>query len=117
VNERRIENRSSSEEVEEDSCGATCRICGSGRLGVLEKGYEAATVADITRRAGSSHGTFYVYFDSKEDIFDAVAQERVMVAFNAALNGSSLEDANRMEDRNQSLIIANAITEGAKELG
>jgi len=38
-------------------------------------------------------------------------------AFNAALNGSSLEDANRMEDRNQSLIIANVITEGAKELG
>lgn len=38
-------------------------------------------------------------------------------AFNAALNGSSLEDANRMEDRNQALIIANAITEGAKELG
>ena len=38
-------------------------------------------------------------------------------AFNAALNGSSLEDANRMEDRNQALIIANAITEGARELG
>jgi len=38
-------------------------------------------------------------------------------AFNAALNGSSLEDANRMEDRNQALIIANAITEGAKQLG
>jgi len=38
-------------------------------------------------------------------------------AFNAALNGSSLEDANRMEDRNQALIIANAITEGAKKLG
>ena len=38
-------------------------------------------------------------------------------AFNAALNGSSLEDANRMEDRNQALIITNAITEGMKELG
>jgi enoyl-CoA hydratase/carnithine racemase len=38
-------------------------------------------------------------------------------AFNAALNGSSLEDANRMEDRNQSLIIANGITEGMKGLG
>jgi enoyl-CoA hydratase/carnithine racemase len=38
-------------------------------------------------------------------------------AFNAALNGSSLEDANRMEDRNQSLIITNGITEGMKELG
>jgi len=38
-------------------------------------------------------------------------------AFNAALNGSSLEDANRMEDRNQALIIANGITEGMKSLG
>ena len=38
-------------------------------------------------------------------------------AFNAALNGYSLEDANRMEDRNQALIISNAITEGMKELG
>ena len=38
----------------------------------LEKGYEAATVVDITGRASSSHGTFYVYFDSKEEIFDAV---------------------------------------------
>ena len=38
-------------------------------------------------------------------------------AFNAALNGSSLEDANRMEDRNQALIITNGITEGMKELG
>ena len=38
-------------------------------------------------------------------------------AFNAALNGSNLEDTNRMEDRNQALIITNAITEGAKELG
>ena len=38
-------------------------------------------------------------------------------AFNAALNGSSLEDTNRMEDRNQALIVANAITEGMKGLG
>lgn len=38
-------------------------------------------------------------------------------AFNAALNGSSLEDANRMEDRNQALIITNGITEGMKQLG
>jgi hypothetical protein len=38
-------------------------------------------------------------------------------AFNAALNGLSLEDANRMEDRNQALIITNGITEGMKQLG
>jgi len=49
----------------------------------MERGYAAATVSDITSRAGSSHGTFYVYFDSKEDIFDAVAQDRVMLAFDS----------------------------------
>lgn len=49
----------------------------------MEKGYEAATVSDITSRAGSSHGTFYVYFDSKEDIFDAVAQDLVMMVYDA----------------------------------
>jgi len=38
-------------------------------------------------------------------------------AFNAALNGSSLEDANRMEDRNQALIIANAIVGGGRLTG
>jgi len=38
-------------------------------------------------------------------------------AFNAALNGSSLEDALRMEDRNQALIISNGITEGLPGLG
>jgi enoyl-CoA hydratase/carnithine racemase len=38
-------------------------------------------------------------------------------AFNAALNGSSLEDAVRMEDRNQALIISNGITEGLAGLG
>ena len=38
-------------------------------------------------------------------------------AFNAALNGSSLEDTNRMEDRNQSLIISNGLLEGAKQFG
>jgi AcrR family transcriptional regulator len=49
----------------------------------MEKGYATTTVSDITSRAGSSHGTFYVYFDSKEDIFDAVAQDRVMMAFDS----------------------------------
>lgn len=38
-------------------------------------------------------------------------------ALNAALNGSSLEDANRMEDRNQALIIADGLTKGIKGLG
>ena len=38
-------------------------------------------------------------------------------AFNAALNGSSLEDANRMEDRNQAFVITSGMFGRAKELG
>lgn len=34
---------------------------------LLEKGVEALTVGDITERADVARGTFYVYFESKED--------------------------------------------------
>ncbi len=47
----------------------------------MEKGYAATTVSAITREAGTSHGTFYVYFDGKESVFDAVAQYHVMQVF------------------------------------
>lgn len=33
-----------------------------------EMGYDAVTIADITKRAGTARGTFYLYFDSKKDI-------------------------------------------------
>jgi AcrR family transcriptional regulator len=35
-------------------------------------GYLEARVADIARRAGVAHGTFYTYFDSKREVFRAV---------------------------------------------
>lgn len=38
-----------------------------------EIGFHDARVADIAHRAGLSHGSFYHYFDSKEDVFHAVA--------------------------------------------
>jgi AcrR family transcriptional regulator len=44
-----------------------------------ETGFLDARITDITKRAGLSHGSFYNYFDSKEEIFRAVAgalQER-----------------------------------------
>jgi AcrR family transcriptional regulator len=37
------------------------------------KGYLDARVADIVERAGVAHGTFYTYFDSKEDVLRALA--------------------------------------------
>lgn len=34
-----------------------------------EKGYEAASIADLTREAGVALGTFYVYFPDKKALF------------------------------------------------
>jgi AcrR family transcriptional regulator len=47
-----------------------------------EDGFLAARISDISKRAGLSHGSFYHYFDSKEQIFREVAetQERLLTA-------------------------------------
>ncbi len=37
-----------------------------------ERGYHEAAISGITQRAGVALGTFYVYFDSKEEIFRAL---------------------------------------------
>lgn len=37
---------------------------------VGERGYEATSIARITERAGLAHGTFYRYFESRQDLFD-----------------------------------------------
>jgi AcrR family transcriptional regulator len=40
-----------------------------------EIGFEAATVRDIVRRSGLSVGAFYNYYRSKDEVFDALADE------------------------------------------
>lgn len=42
---------------------------------VGEKGYRDASVADITERARVAQGTFYNYFESKQDILDQLLPE------------------------------------------
>jgi AcrR family transcriptional regulator len=39
------------------------------------KGFYAARVDDIVKLAETSHGTFYLYFSNKEDLFRALAAE------------------------------------------
>jgi len=39
------------------------------------RGYHAARVDDIVKLANTSHGTFYLYFSNKEDLFRALAEE------------------------------------------
>jgi AcrR family transcriptional regulator len=48
----------------------------SARL-FIEKGYEATMVSDIVRSVGVAQGTFYYYFEAKENVLDA-ALERML---------------------------------------
>jgi AcrR family transcriptional regulator len=41
----------------------------------LAQGFDAASMGEIARKAGVSKGTLYVYFNSKERLFEAIAHE------------------------------------------
>ena len=41
---------------------------------VFEKGHDSISIQEITKRARVSTGTYYNYFDTKQDVFMAVAQ-------------------------------------------
>jgi AcrR family transcriptional regulator len=45
----------------------------------LDKGFDAASMSEIARMAGVSKGTLYVYFRSKEELFDAIVSESCKV--------------------------------------
>ncbi|MFB0613105.1 TetR/AcrR family transcriptional regulator [Aurantiacibacter poecillastricola] len=40
-----------------------------------EKGFHEASISGITRRAGTALGSFYTYFDSKDEIFRALVKD------------------------------------------
>ena len=41
----------------------------------LAQGFDAASMNDIARAAGVSKGTLYVYFNNKEELFEAIVEE------------------------------------------
>src|SRR5439155_16888238 len=51
------------------------KLLDAGLQVLTERGYHAARVDDIVRMADTSHGTFYLYFANKEDLFRALATE------------------------------------------
>ena len=48
------------------------RLCEAAIVVFDERGYNAARVDDIVRQAKTSHGTFYLYFSNKEDLFQTL---------------------------------------------
>jgi len=52
-------------------------ICAAALAVFSEKGFAAAKLDDIARRAGVSKGTLYLYFKDKEELFRAVVRDTV----------------------------------------
>ena len=58
---------------------------------ILERGYAAATVADITERAGYAVGTFYTHFESRQELFNRLlthVRDSMLTDVRAAIRGS-----------------------------
>ena len=52
-------------------------ICAAALAVFAEKGFAAAKLDEIARRAGVSKGTLYLYFKDKEELFQAVVRDNV----------------------------------------
>jgi AcrR family transcriptional regulator len=77
------------------------KLLDAGMVVLAERGYHAARVDDVVRRARTSHGTFYLYFANKEDLFRALALEcaEEMTALAAGLGPVTPDEAGRLAVR------------------
>src|SRR3979409_237103 len=51
------------------------KLLDAGAQVFAQRGYHAARVDNIVKLADTSHGTFYLYFANKEDLFGALTSE------------------------------------------
>jgi AcrR family transcriptional regulator len=51
------------------------RLLDAGLAELAERGFHAFSVDDVARRAQTSHGTFYLYFSNREDLFRALMRD------------------------------------------
>ncbi len=51
------------------------RLLQAGREALDDAGFDELRVDDVVRRAGTSHGTFYLYFSDKRDLLDALGSD------------------------------------------
>src|SRR5215470_5687124 len=60
--------------IAEDSAKRQQIIAGAHAV-FLAQGFDAASMNDIARSAGVSKGTLYVYFQNKEQLFQAICEQ------------------------------------------
>src|SRR5215472_11122873 len=54
------------------------RLLEAGLAEFEEAGFQGARVEDIVRRAKTSHGTFYLYFANKDDLFRTLLRDALV---------------------------------------
>jgi AcrR family transcriptional regulator len=55
------------------------QILDGARAVFLSRGFDAASMGEIAKAAGVSKGTLYVYFENKEELFEAIVHEQCEV--------------------------------------
>lgn len=68
-------------------------ICAAALEVFAEKGFAAARLDEIARRAGVSKGTLYLYFKDKEELFRAVVKDAIVPNVEAIIAAISSVDA------------------------
>ncbi len=61
------------------------RLLAAARASFAELGFASTRVADIVALAGTSHGTFYTYFDDKRDALLALTEDAASAIYGAAI--------------------------------
>jgi AcrR family transcriptional regulator len=79
---------------------AKSRILEAANKVFAEKGYHEATMDDIAKRLGVSKGAIYLYFASKEELFEAMCKTAPQ-AFKEILYSSFSADANPVQSATQ----------------
>jgi AcrR family transcriptional regulator len=72
-------------QIAEDSVKRRQIVEGARQI-FLAQGFDAASMNDIARAAGVSKGTLYVYFDNKEELFEAIVHQECLVHAETAFN-------------------------------
>jgi AcrR family transcriptional regulator len=72
-----LEKRPTTAEARSDSTKRRQIIDGARRM-FLAQGFDAASMSEIAREAGVSKGTLYVYFKSKEELFEAIVETQCL---------------------------------------
>jgi AcrR family transcriptional regulator len=79
---------------------AKSRILEAANKVFAERGYHEATMDDIAKRLGVSKGAIYLYFSSKEDLFEAMCKTAPQ-AFKEILYSSFGDEANPVQSATQ----------------